>query len=379
MAYTTYSSGFSKKRAEADKAAQSVTNLRDRIKSGSLAGVYLFRGEEEYLKRYYYGELKKAAGDSSNITEFYAESFSFSEFYDALTTAPDIDYSGSFFDEPTDSKQKTYRIVRAFDPKLSSLTAKEEERFLSLCKEPLDAVIVVLYFSAAEDEKKFSRGFLKKIAEAANETVFLHESPGSPKLRKWVQKHVSSAGALIDDRTAEYFLTAVGNDMTTLSFELEKLTAYKRTVENKTVTFDEIDRICIRTDEAKIEELSDALFRGDLGKAENALTLLLREKTSETYILGALAGRIAQLCGVQTYRDEGFTPAEIGAKLGLWDSKVRSAIATLSALKVEQNPQILPKLTEIATEYDRKLKGSPCDKGILLSDMMLAMKVAMGK
>lgn len=366
----------SKKRAEADRAAESILSLRERLKSDSLAGVYLFRGEEEYLKRYYYGELKKSAGDDSNITEFYAEAFHFSEFYDALTTAPDVDYSDSFFDEPTEKSQKTYRIVRAFDPKLSSLTAKEEESLLRLCAEPPEAVIVVFYFSAAQDEKKFSRGFLKKLCDASFETIFLHEPAGCVKLQRWVQRHVTDAGVCIDARTTEYFLNAVGNDMTTLSFELQKLTAYMHTCDEPVIRAEHIDRVCIRTEEAKIEEWTDAVIAGDLGKAESALVLLLRERTSEMYMLGALAARIAQLCGVQAYREEGLSVTDIAAKLGIWDSKVRSATVTLNALKNDRKSQILAKMSEIVAEYDRKLKSSPCDKGILLSDMMLAIKIA---
>ena len=374
MAYTPYG-----KKAEAQNGAKALSELRERLKTGALSGVYIFRGEEEYTKRYYYGELKKATGkkegSSENITEFYGDEFSFTAFYDAVYTAPGIDYSDSFFDEPSD-KDKTIRIVRAFDPKLTGLSAKEEESLLSLCADPPDGVAAIFWFSYSgsyEGEKKFEKSFLKKLREKALDIPFFHEVPGSIKLRKWAQKHVSASGCFMDDRTADYFLTCVGNDMTTLSSELQKLCAYVVRRENKTVGFEDIDAVCIRTEEAKLEELTDAALRGDFGKAQTALIRLLRERTPEMYILGAIASKVSQLYGVYTYRAMGLSFAETAAKLGIWESKVRTLSSFLSAVGAVQNPNRLAEMAALCAEYDKKCKSSPCDKGILLSDLLFRL------
>lgn len=365
----------SKKKLETENAARALSTLRERLKSGELSGVYVFRGEEEYTKRYYFGEMKKAAGkgasSSGNITEFYGDEFSFPDFYDAVMTAPGLDYAGSFFDDEPQN-EKTVRIVRAFDPKLTGLSAKEEETLLSLCKTPPKGVAAVFWFSysSPDGEKKFEKGLPKKLRDAALDISFMHEPPGSVKLRKWAQKHVSAAGCYMDDRTADFFLSSVGNDMSTLDHELQKLCAYKALRENKTVDFDDISAVCIRTEEAKLEELTDAALRGDFGKAQTALSLLLREKTSETYILGAIAGRVAQLYGVYTYRALGLSNADIAAKLGIWESRVRTLVASLSAIGAAQNPARLTEWAALCAEYDKKLKSSPCDKGILLTDLL---------
>lgn len=365
----------SRKKAEAEEAAASLQLLREKLKSGELSGVYLFRGEEEYLKRYYFGELKKAAGNSgAKVTEFYGGDFQYTEFADAVYTAPDIDYTGSFFEE--EAAPAGLRVVRAFDPKLSGLSSREEEELLSLCQHTPEGVAAVFYFSYSgkpEEEKKFDKGFLKKLRQKALEVNFRHEAPGSVKLRKWVQKHVSSAGCFMDDRTADYFLSSVGNDMSTLFFEGQKLCAYLALRENKTVSYEDIDRVCIRTGEAKLEEVSDAAFRGDFGKAQAALTQLLRERTPEPYILGALASRVSQLYGVACYRGEGLSTGEIATKLCLWESKVRSAAATLSALNDTARPRLLPDMAQLVAEYDMKIKSSSCDKGLLLSDLLFRL------
>lgn len=376
MAYASYG-----KKAEAQNGAKALAELRERLKSGSLSGVYVFRGEEEYTKRHYYGEMKKHSGEkgesTDNITEFYGDEFSFTSFYDAVFTAPGMDYAVDFFDDAPKEKP-TLRIVRAFDPKLTGLSAKEEESLLSLCENPPDGMAAIFWFSYSgsyDGEKKFEKGFLKKLREKALDIPFMHEPPGSVKLRKWVQRHVGAAGCFMDDRTADFFLSSVGNDMTTLFCELQKLCAYVSLRENKTVDFEDITAVCIRTEEAKLEELTEAALHGDFGKAQTALTRLLREKTSEMYILGALAGKISQLYGVYTYRAMGLSFADIASKLGIWESKVRALSSLLSASGAAQNPARLSEAARLCAEYDKKCKSSPCDKGILLSDLLFRLRL----
>ena len=52
-----------------------LTELKAKLKSGDIAGAYLFVGEEEYLKRYYMDELVRAAGIDEAFATFNRVSF----------------------------------------------------------------------------------------------------------------------------------------------------------------------------------------------------------------------------------------------------------------------------------------------------------------
>ena len=76
---------------------ENLSELKARIKEKNPAGIYLFRGEEEYMKRFYFSELCKSSGDTdSNVNVIDAEDFSYEKLLDAVNTAPAIDYSDSF-------------------------------------------------------------------------------------------------------------------------------------------------------------------------------------------------------------------------------------------------------------------------------------------
>ena len=92
MAYQNF---YSKRKPEENSGLEL---LKNKIKNKELSGVYVFSGEEEYLKRSYFSSLCKAAKDiDTNVTVIDEENFSYASLYDAVTCAPGIDYISSFF------------------------------------------------------------------------------------------------------------------------------------------------------------------------------------------------------------------------------------------------------------------------------------------
>ena len=60
----------------ADVHAANLGILKHRIKEKNLSGAYVFYGEEEYTKNFYYSELVKACGNKAlNVKTHYAEVF----------------------------------------------------------------------------------------------------------------------------------------------------------------------------------------------------------------------------------------------------------------------------------------------------------------
>ena len=62
-----------------------LNEYKNKLKSGELGGVYIFAGEEDYLKRYYLGELRRAC-----LTDEAFAVFNHSVFDGKMTTAPSL-------------------------------------------------------------------------------------------------------------------------------------------------------------------------------------------------------------------------------------------------------------------------------------------------
>ena len=71
------------KEKPAEIHARNLSTLKERIKSGSFSGCYVFYGDEEYTKNYYYEQLCKSCGDKSlNVKSIYGKEFTLKDFID---------------------------------------------------------------------------------------------------------------------------------------------------------------------------------------------------------------------------------------------------------------------------------------------------------
>ena len=71
----------------ADVHAANVSQLKERIKNGNLSGTYIFYGEEEYTKNFYYDKLASACGNRDlNVKTISGSDFKLADFFTACDT-----------------------------------------------------------------------------------------------------------------------------------------------------------------------------------------------------------------------------------------------------------------------------------------------------
>lgn len=370
-----YQSFYNKKKSAAEN--EDLQILKKRIKDKEPSGVYIFRGEEEYMKRFYFSELCKSAGDTdANVNIIDGSDFTYESFLDAVNTAPAIDYTDSFFaDEADFSSASTIRIIKADSPKLFKLSDRECDDLERLC-ETVSGVCVVFYFPYNPKEEKDHAKSLKILQKCSNiiDVEFFRESPSSPQLKKWVKRHFDSRKIVIDAASVDYLIEAVGNDMCTLISEIEKLCAYASRKNLPTVYNEDIDFVCIRNTAAKIDDVAKGVVEGNYSSAISALYRLKNEE--ETYIFGAISKKISELCTVDHYKNKGLSMQEIAAKTGMRDFVVKNNFRYLSDLysnssKNAGNP--CDRMVKILSEYDVKLKSYPTNKFLLLENMVFKL------
>ena len=99
-----------------DSAKEALAELKRRLKEGDIGGTYLFTGDEEYMKRYYFSELCKASGESVNISVLRGD-VDFGELCDEVSAVPMQEFS--LFGDSTDSGSK--RVIKLDRPDFSKL------------------------------------------------------------------------------------------------------------------------------------------------------------------------------------------------------------------------------------------------------------------
>lgn len=347
--------------------------LKERIKTKALSGMYLFYGQEEYLKRYYFSELAKAAGDNTNVTNIDADDFSFEKFFDSVNTVASFDYSDSLFtDEPENS---AIRVIKLYAPDLSRLNAAEKDTLIQLADNFPAGVCAVFYYPHNPKKEKEYEKSRKLLCESKSvlEVNFSLYEPTSAPLKKWVKRHFDAHKCSIDMQTLDYFINAVGNDMSTLLSETEKVCSYLALRSEKSVYNADIDAVCIRNDTARLDDVARGALEGNYAKAIAAFSVLRSEKMPDTYILGAISNKISELSTVEYYKSIGLSVPDIAAKIKKYDYVVKGDFRLIDAIKGRRRSKysnITDVYTEIVAEYDTKIKSSACDKYLLLENMI---------
>lgn len=248
-----------------------MQRLKKDMKERTFAPCYLLYGEEGYLKKNFKNQMKAAiAGeDTMNYSYFDGKGIAVTEVKDIADTLP------FFADE--------------------RLIIIEESGFFKSGGEALAEYIPAMpptthiIFVESQVDKR-SRLF-KKVKELGYVTELGRQTEN--QLAKWAAGILAKEGRKITENTMHYFLGKVGDDMSNISGELEKLICY--TIGRDVITREDVDAICVEQITNKIFEMIGCLAVKNKKGALNLYQDLLTLKEPPMRILFLVARQFNQL------------------------------------------------------------------------------------
>jgi DNA polymerase-3 subunit delta len=282
-----------------------MKQLKEDLKNRTFHSVYLFYGEEDYLKRLYRDRIKQAVlgdGDEMNYTYFEGKGLTLPDLREAADTLP-------FFSD--------YRIVIVENSGLFK-SASEVADYLSQMPDT-----TVLVFVEKEVDK---RNKLYKYVSKNGLAVEMGAMTAK-EMKLWVASLLKETNCRMRESTAEYFLEQVENSMTNVKNELDKLIAY--TYGREEITKEDIDRVCSVQITGKIFQMMDAVA---VGNREETLRyyhdlLTLRESPmSILYLLSRHFHILLQIKSMQGKADKSSMAKQAGVPpfaVGKYQSQCR--------------------------------------------------------
>ena len=288
------------KKDKADNSA--MRELKRAIKEGAPKKLYLFHGEEAFLREYYLGQLKQALLPAG-LEEF------------NLHAAQGKDCSVDWIEQAADClpmmSGRTLVIVTDFD--LYGLGEKPRERLVKVLEELPDYCCMVFVYDLlpykADGRSKLA-GLLKREGAVVN---FQRQSQGD--LTDWICRQFKKAGKGVDTEDARYLIFLCGDLMNTLSAEIAKIAAYSP---HTRVTREDMDAVAIPQIDAVVFQMTDAMARKDFDKAASVLADLLHSQQPPIMILAAMGKYFRQLYTARLYLDRGKGRGEF---MELWGMK----------------------------------------------------------
>jgi len=221
---------------------------------GKIAQAYLFEGEENYLKEEALGKLKEKIIPPQyinfNYEIFFGKDSSSTEIIESLWTLP---FNGK------------YRLIVVKEA--DKLKEKDKEALRKYLDNQVNTSCLVCMGEKFDKRKKFYRAFLKRGKIVSFYPLWNNE------VIEWIKRKVEKEGKKISPRAILYLKDKIGNDLYSLTKEIEKLVIFVHP--ETTIKEEDIQEITREGKEKGVFDLTRAFREKNLMLSLSILSELL--------------------------------------------------------------------------------------------------------
>ncbi len=317
----------------------SLDVLKQDIEQKKFRPLYYFCGTEPYLKRFYLKALISAVLPENQDTDLHR--------YEGKTLDVDI-----FSEELWLFPLGEYKVLLISDLPMSSVAeflASDE------CEIPEDTVVIINQQTEEPDERTKTFKSLKSKVEASG--LYLNvKTVDERTLSRWVAQQFQRRCCTIGSDEVAYFLSVEERNMESMLTEIDKIASYCHGV----VTREALEKLCVKTVQARAYELNDLLLKKDSDRVFAVLNDLRSLRTPPQMILGSLFSCFSGLYRLKLTEGQ---PEQVRGEISEFrDFLVRRYSQTLSKIPVER----LERLMELCAEIDVLSKSSGIDPDLLV-------------
>jgi len=332
-----------------------LPQLKADIKNRTPGRLYIFHGEEKFLLHHYLEQLRKILLDelteSFNYHKYNSETFSLQEFVDSVEGFP---------------MMSEHTLVVADDVDIFKLPEGEREKLGETLSDIPDWCTVIFTYETVtwKPDKR-----LKKLWEpiGSNALIVEFEKQNQRELISWVSRHFLSRGKRISNDLCAYLIDITDGTMTSLSGEINKISAYSGADE---IRKSDIDAVTEPVLDAVVFQMTDLLGSGNYGQALVKLQQLMKMQQEPIQILGAIGSHFRRISTARTLLDHGRNASDL--------QKLCAPMPDFAARKTMEaarrfGPEFCAKAASLILETDYKMKTSFDDNERLLELLILQL------
>lgn len=329
--------------------------FRRELETGNIGNLYVFYGEETYLRDHYLGELKKAlltgGLDDFNYHIIQGKDMTLRRLQETVDAMPMM-------------SERTFVVVVDYDMNGG------KESLLELLSDLPEYVCLVFVYDVLEYKPDNRSKLAKLLKEKGLAVDFLRQDQND--LTGWIARRFRALGHEIGTEEAKYLIFLCGDLMTGLISEIEKVGAYAK---EKRVTRQDIDAVATPQLDAVIFRLTDAVAERNYDKAFSVLGDLLHLQEPPIRILSVLGRQIRQLYTACLAKERGKGTAWLMELWGMrYSFPAEKLMRSARSFSIPWCRRILLR----CEEADLQLKSTAADGREILTDLLLDMAVAEG-
>lgn len=314
--------------------------LKTQIRNKTYSNLYLFYGEESYLKQLYVNRIidktVNPSFSSFNLHNIEGKDATLDIIAECCEALPMMD---------------DYTVVAVHDMPLHKLDAVESSKLQSLVSDMSPSTILIFWQDTVEvDGKDRKWAPVLSLFDKHGCCVNFSKKTTADLVKILVNGATKRECTLLPD-DAKYLISVVGDDMNVLLNELDKVCFF---ADKTQITRKHIDAVAIKSAEATTFMLSKALLSGNLDKAYEHLDVLYFRKTEPTLIMGTLISAYVDMYRAKVSLTNGGTATALAEFFNYRNKEFRLTNAARDASKLSINQ--LRECLEILAQADEKLK-----------------------
>jgi DNA polymerase III subunit delta len=335
-------------------------SLRDHLKGGVIAPVYVLFGPETYLRDKAAKYIADKCFSDGEMREFNETEFS-------LDVSDNIRSAISAAEQLPMMAAK--RVVRITDVRISTSAAKDtlkeeaEQLLTDYLKRPSLSSVVIFVVDELNGTRKLSKLL------TANSVAAEFKRLDNSGLLVWARDHIRDAGAEADDQTVRHLVSVVGDDVRRLTNEIEKLAA--AALPEKLITRDLIDALVPFSREISNFGLTDNLVAGRNAEAIRVLQKILDDGTEPLALLGLISSNYRRLLVAKEMMSNGAPRSDVVSAAKAFGSGQEAFLS----LARRTEPAKLVKALERIAKTDLAIKTSVGGGGTAGSRLQIEMLV----
>ena len=238
--------------------------------------LYVFHGEEAYLRDFYLGQLKKKLLPAG-MEEFNLHTLSGKEF-DVKTLAQLVDCLPMM-------SERTLIVVNDYD-----IYKGDKDALAAVLRELPDYVCLVFVYDLIEYKADARTKLAALLKEKGSVVPFNRQGQGD--LVDWISRRFKAMDHDIGTEDAKYLIFLCGDLMNNLISEIGKIGSYAA---HHRVTRQDIDAVATPQLDAVVFQMTDAIAAGNFDKAAEVLGELLHMQEAPIKLLAVLGKQLRQL------------------------------------------------------------------------------------
>ena len=324
--------------------------LKKDLSAGQPGQLYIFHGEETYLRDHYLNRLREVilAGGLGefNRHDLSAKDMSPHALEEAVDCLPMI-------------AERTLIEVTDFD----LFKAGEKEEYIRILSNLPDYCCLVFLYDVLE-YKPDARTKLAQAVKAHGTAVnFARQSPR--ELANWVRRHFKAQGKDIDPRLCEELIFLCGDLMHSLQQEVGKIAAYAK---GDKITRADMEAVATPQLSAVVFRIADAIGEKNFDRATAILGELYQMQKSPYEIMGAFGKQMRQLYSARLALDRQKNAAWVA---GLWGMRYPADRLMVSARRF--SIQWCRRAVVRCAQTDLAMKSTGQDAKELMTTLLLEL------